>query len=539
MLFRISNKNIIGVSFLNAVILFFGILACGLLSVQFGKELNWDLANYHYYNAFSFLNHRLNKDSWPMEYVHVYFTPTADLLSYFLINHLQPKLSVFCIGAIHGMNVWLLFYIANAVLTSWYEIKLRTIIALLLTFLGLYGPTVWPGIGSFQHDNLVSLFVLGFVALQLKAWRGAEIGGKTFFFTHLLSGILLGMGMGLKLTVGIYVAGAMFAYFFVPVSWRIRVKLNLIFILSVFFGMVLTSGYWMFFLWETYQNPFFPLLNGIFHSPYFLDVNWKDTRFLPQGILQYLFYPFYFSLDGRTGDLPFRDFRYACCYLLFIGLVFKKWFSPPHKLPIFITWFLFFFVFSYVMWQGYFSIMRYISALEMLAPLIIYLLLEHLIQDRLLKSAFAVLIFMFLFGTMQPVAMIRAPWYETDYFNVRLPAFVKEIREAVVMMPIPAYALSTNPRPQAYLIPFFPHDWRFIGISFFDDHLVIRPDFYHLLDNIKDKKIYLLGSQFYQEKLLQLINPLGFKEQGVCGLITSDRQFMTHENTWLCPIGRS
>jgi hypothetical protein len=117
------------------LILILSMLLSGILSIYFGKELCWDLANYHFYNPFALLHARSTVDYWPNSNVHQYINPTIDLLSYFLIQNFTPRMSEFILGAIHGINLWLLFLIANRFLQGPY----RTPLALLIALLGLYG----------------------------------------------------------------------------------------------------------------------------------------------------------------------------------------------------------------------------------------------------------------------------------------------------------------------------------------------------------------------------------------------------------------
>src|SRR4051812_38905663 len=93
------------------VVLCAGMVVCGLLAVTFGKELTWDVVSYHYYNAFAFLHHRWGHDYWPSNYIQMFINPLMDVLGYFLINHFIPVTAVFLLGAIHGINVWLMYCI--------------------------------------------------------------------------------------------------------------------------------------------------------------------------------------------------------------------------------------------------------------------------------------------------------------------------------------------------------------------------------------------------------------------------------------------
>lgn len=510
-------------------ILIISLLLGGTLSVFFGKELCWDLANYHFYNPFALLYGRHNVDYWPNSHIHQYINPVIDLLSYFLIQFFTPLMSEFILGAIHGINLWLLFLIAQIFLKD----PLKRSFALILAFAGVCGPTALPGIGSFQNDNLISIFVLGFVLLQLKAFET-----KSFKYQFLAS-LSLGLGFGLKLTAGIYVVSAIFTILLLPISWNHKIKGMILCGFGIMMGMLITGGYWMLMMWREHHNPLFPFLNHLFHSPDFSSVDWRDTRFLPKNLAQTLFFPFYFSLDGRTADAPFRDFRFPVIYILFIAASIQWLRKKTTCFSLEQRWLFIFFIFSYAIWQYYFSIARYLAPLEMLAPLMIYLLVHTLVQNRSICLSLVFCILLALMFSLSPIPMIRAPWYDKTYFNVTLPASVKPSTNATVLMAYPAYVLNTDPRPQSYLIPFFPYSWRFIGIPLLNEKMLLDAI---TLKHIQEKlahsaqPVYLLTSDRNMPELYRAARLLGFKAQGECGKITSDRQAVTHQNVLLCPV---
>jgi hypothetical protein len=503
---------------LNKFILITSILLSGCLAIFFGKELCWDLANYHFYNPYALLHARHKIDYWPNSNVHQYINPTIDLLTYFLIQNFTPRMSEFILGAIHGINLWLLFLIAKYFLPQ----KSSTLLAVILALLGMLGPTTLPGIGSFQNDNLISIFVLGFVLLQLQGY---------FFF----AGVMLGLGLGLKLTAGIYAAGGMLAILFTPLSLRSKIKMMMTCGTGFAIGMLITSGYWMWMMWSEHHNPLFPFFNSLFHSPDFAMTDWRDTRFLPKNLLQTIFFPFYFSFDGRTADAPFRDFRFAVVYGLVVMIgakLGKKAFPRWGK-----AFLLSFFLLSYLIWQFYFSIARYLAPLEMLAPLMIYLLLRMLMKHTLTFYTSLSAIFLALMLTLSPIPMIRAPWYDTTFFNVQLPASLPD--QATVLIAYPAYVLNTNPRPQSYLIPFFPAKWRFIGIPLLNEKLFLDAAAMNIIQsklNQRTEKMYLLTSDRNMPELLKAAFNFHLAPDGECEKIYSDRQAVTHQNVLLCPI---
>lgn len=527
------------------IVFILSILLSGFIAVHMGKDLSWDLANYHYYNPFSYLYERSKIDYWPSSYIHVYFTPTLDFLTYFLINQFPPKMSVFILGCIHGINIWLLFCIAHLFISKCQNILYPRVLSLILALLGLYGPVALPGIGAFQNDNLISLFVLCFVYLSTKffvLYVPQKRIPNIYLVKYILFGsLLLGVGIGCKLTAALFAGGAIGAFLLLPLPIISRIQLALVFAVGVTLGILLSSGYWMLYLWQHYQNPVFPLWNEIFQSPYFPLYNWRDTRFLPKNIWQTLFFPFYFSLDGRSGDTYFRDLRFAILYVLFVayaGLILLRQFFKKTQSPLSLStkWLFYFFIFSYILWQEYFSIMRYIVALEMLAPLLIFLITYQLSSNATVRFATLVVIYFAIGALMIPTNAIRDKWFSDTYFNIQLPHYLKTSQKETVLVSFSAGALNADPRPQTYLIPYFPKNWQFIGIPFIHNQYSMPQDIIDIFHHFTQDHIYLLSSENSMTGLYKAAQELGFKDKKHCEKILSDRQKVTGQDTLLCLV---
>lgn len=481
-----------------------------ILTVLLGKELCWDLANYHFYNPYALLNHRSQSDYWPVSYIHQFLNPTLDLLSYFLIIKTSPLVCEAVLGALSGLNIWLLFLIARQFTT--------TSIALMIAFVGIYGPTALSGFGSFQLDNIISLFVLGFILL--------------FDRNIYLAGFLLGAACGLKLTAGIYVVGAIIACI---LTQKNKIKVLLLLMGAVLIGLLITSGYWMLLLYKQHHNPIFPFFNHVFHASDFGNINWYDPRFLPHGFWQTIAYPLYFSWDGRIAESPFRDFRFLLLYLFLICLIIQKSQLTRKEL-----WLVLFFTGSYIAWQYFFSIARYMVTLEMLSPLLIYLLIRNLFSSIELRVGVITLCFYIIILFMRPTEMIRMPDYSGTFFNTKLPAVTKKLSEATVLIAYSAFAYTAEPRPQSYLIPFFPDRWRFIGIPI-SDHAVdlTANDEKRISDLLKNSKhIFLLSSDYSMPSLRQVALRFNLQATGACDRVVSDRQKITNQDVLLCPVDR-
>lgn len=512
-------------------------MICGFLACSFGKDLCWDLAHYHYYVAYSFFHARDKIDYWPVSYIHQFINPTIDFLTYALITFFKPFTAIWLLGAINGINLWLLFLIAKEFIKETHH----NLIALLLACLGLFGPTTLPGMGSFQNDNVVALFVLGFVLLQLYAIKN-PIKQNRFYFS-LASGWMLGLGLGLKLTVASYVIGAFFSFVILPFSRNERLRLCALWSSGIVIGFIMLNGFWMMSMWRVYQNPFFPFFNHWFHSPYFQNINWRDVRFLPHGLWQHIFFPFYFSWDGRTADASFQDIRFMLCYVLLIFTPLALWLRRHKKNTPYFTnqekWLLTFFLVSYIHWQITFSIARYLAPLEFLTPLLIYLLLSYLLLNQMLRLITFVTIFTAMLLLMKPIPMVRNYQFSESYFNVTLPSITTQLTHATVLMAYPAFVNKADPRPQTYLIPFFKKEWQFIGIPFWDRKYLFDESSHQKINEYvshANHPIFLLTTDVDIKNLYHAAYRFGLKPNGSCEFITSDRQSITHLSVLLCPV---
>lgn len=522
------------------LLLFVFMIAGGLLSVYLGKELSWDIANYHYYNPYAVLNQREQLDFWPSSFIHQYLNPTIDFLSYFLITYFSPRSAEFTLGAIHAINAWLIFLIARTLLPNE-----RPFVALIIAILGMYDPIIYPGIGSFSNDNLVSIFILSFVLLQLKTLDSTQ---NQHWRLNVLSGVFLGAGLGLKLTAGTFLVSGVVATLLLPLAMQKRFRHLLGWSSGAVIGFLIVGGYWMMMEWSKYHNPFFPFFNNFFHSSQFSPSNWRDERFLPHGWQQLLFYPWYFSFRGNLiNDVFFQDFRLLMTYCLFIIAGVKGLWNGVRgtqintKRNIAQFWLYAFVIGSYVVWQWVFSIARYLAPIEMVCPLLIYLLVAQIIQKPNSQKIVVTMLFTAMFLTLTLPKMIRARWYDTSYFNIHMPDSIKNVADATVLIAYPAYAEDRDPRPQSYLIPFFPQNWHFIGTPFWRGAYLAEINTSSALYKkiyANEHPIYLLTSDYNMPELYHLAARLNLQPNGPCESITSDRQVVAHQQVLLCPVSR-
>jgi hypothetical protein len=525
----------------NLLILCMSMLFCGVIAILLGKDIDWDLANYHYSNAFLFLHHHANQDLWPPSYVHIHFAPTADLLSYFLINYFSPLSATFISGAIHGINIWLLFLIARLCLPN---NAYNPVLALMLALIGTYGAAGFTGIGNFKNDHLVTIFVLTFIYFQIKSLQHYSLKNSTWIQCFLIGGLFLGIALGLKLTAASYIISAITSFCCLNIAWRDKIKYIIGFGIACGVGFILSSGYWLWTQWTQYHNPVFPFFNSIFHSP---DYSSKVNLVYPFSTTGNIFHKaFYYLLPNILEGKNLFDLRYFYLdALLIITFITVVWHITIHKISVKLAnttiWLCCFMVLTHIIYQHFFYGLRYIMAVEMLAPLLIYLLTAYLISNTTTRNIVVTILFVSMIFSMSPDYGTRMTTYRNhDYFNVAMPAFVSQTPEATALISYPEYAIYTEPRPLSYLTAFFPKQWHFVGIPFAHQlfHSFDRRNEAKTRAFIANKtgKFYLIASELHINELYKAALNYNLIPAGNCDYIDNERSRLLQQNILICPV---
>lgn len=397
----------------------------GLFSLKLGQDYNWDLRNYHLYNAFAFLNGKIELDLAPAQ-MQTYFNPTIDLLYYGLVKSLPGQLVSFVMGALHGLNFILVLTIARSLLPAEKGIGMPLFLALA----GMLGNSFISQVGNTTGDNLTALAVLGALALLLRCWPRLHAGGGAKGL--LLAGALMGVGVGLKLTVAIFALAMCASLLALPLRAVLRLRAAVMFGAGVAAGMALAGGHWYWKMWSLFGNPVYPQFNKFFHSPLAAPITVADTRFLPHGLIEYLLWPVIFTLKPiRVSEIEVADPVWLLLYVGSAALVVKFFMmrnaapaaipevrAPNGRMRLAVS----FFVLSFVFWMFLFSIYRYLVPIELLAPLMLWLLAQ-----ALLPRAMAVKVVAFLLLIVVGSNFPRANWgyasLTTTSFKAVVPKF--------------------------------------------------------------------------------------------------------------------
>lgn len=400
-----------------------------------GEDINWDWRNYHEYGAFALINGRFDQDVAPGGF-QTFLNPLPYLPAYLLRHDVGAPLWGMLLGALHGLNLALIYWLSRIVLggaANTWTLAATVVIA-------AFGPMTLSEVGTSFADILTALPVIAGVGLMLSAspHRRAR---------YILAGILIGAAAGLKLTNMIFLIGA---------AVSLLLAAQPLMALSCFaaggvVGALCTGGPWAWTLWQAFGNPVFPFYNAIFHSPELVYELIADLRFMPHNLSEALAYPFYWAIgDHRSSEWAFRDPRFAIAFVLLAasvvtGLLYQQQIFTRRDKQ-----FLLGFLASYVVWLLKFSIHRYAVVLELLcAPLIVLLVwrLSGVLLGKLpepgrpvwASRAIAVLAVAIAFWS-QPADWLRRPW--SDPYQPQLP---QQLSDAA------AYLMVE--KPLGYVVP--------------------------------------------------------------------------------------
>ena len=428
-------------------------LLCALVSVLRGQDTNWDLRNYHLYNAWSLLHGRLGLDLAPAQ-LQSYFTPMLDVPYFLLVQHAPAPLAGALLGLLHGLAFLPVAWIAWRALPG---DPRRDWLAPLLGLAGLTSAAFLSELGNTMGDNSTAPLVLGALALMLPqaggGWRSRQV---------VLAGALLGMAVAFKLTNAIYAVALGLAVLVPPLPWRRRLLAGagLALVALVLFGVL--AGPWLYRVWEMYGNPLFPQFNHWFQAPLAAPDAVADLRWRPKGLGETLLWPLLFTFDPHlVSEIAMLQAVWALLYVAaLVAAIAWLWRrgrgAGPGRAgdPAVLRMLGVFFVAGFVLWLLMFSIHRYLVVLELLAPLVLWLLLCGTVRgragDRLAAIAVAFCALVALAG-----------W--SDWGHARWNSTA--VRVETPPAPVPGVVLLVGDEPQSWRIPWLAPESVYVGVA--------------------------------------------------------------------------
>ncbi len=183
--------------------LVFGLPAalCAAWTVHAGKDVNWDLLNYHYYVPFELLAGRLGQDFFAAS-AQSYLNPVGYLPFYLMVSSGWHSVVVsIVLAAAHSLSIGLLYLLAHRLFAA-LPPRDRLVFSCLAAALGAATGVYWMMVGGSFLDPLLVPLMLGGLLLLLRedqhAWRRAALAGALF-----------GVAAALKYSNAVYAVAAL------------------------------------------------------------------------------------------------------------------------------------------------------------------------------------------------------------------------------------------------------------------------------------------------------------------------------------------
>ena len=436
------------------------IVGAGLRSVSLGKDINWDLKNYHYYNAWAFLHGRLGFDVAPAQ-LQTYHYPFIELPFYWLVLAVpDPRGVAFLMAVPTGIAA---FFLLRILLLLFPMDRFRAngafwvAAAALIGLTGAAGAAAW---GTTMNEWPSAALTMAALFLVVRA---AVEGEEKRRFACMGAGFLMGCAVAFKLTFGVFALGMLAACMAYGTS-RARLLRPITSGAFMALGFLICYGPWGWILWREFANPLFPYFNSIFQSQWWEPVDFFDRNFGPRNWRQWIFFPLYFARQHLlVAEISFRDYRFATLFVLaLMAWAASRWRNlrenpnsvAPPPLPTDAGWrvLAFFTIVSYLAWLKVFGIFRYLLVLEVLSGALIVGCVLFLVRRGrvgiLVVAGLAVL----LVGTTRMGDGWGRSGFGNAYFDVKAPAIAPG-----------ALVIVGYSNPMSYAIPFFPAAVRFVS----------------------------------------------------------------------------
>ena len=404
---------------------------CVLWTLGAGKDVNWDLLNYHYYAPWQLLQGRLAQDFFAAS-AQSYLNPVGYVPFYLMVSSgWHSLLASSVLAVLHSLSLALLYFLARR-LFAHLPPREQTLFACLGTAFGAATWVFWPTVGSSFLDPLLLPLILGGLLFLMD---GRHV---------LLAGVLFGTAAALKYSNGIYVLAAL------PLVLSMRAALA--FLAGAGLAIAVLAGPWMLALIREFGNPVFPLMNAWFHSPDALPVNLVSERFTPRNFLEALAIPFRMAALDRHlySEIFTPDLRLALLMLagLALPLARKRLMTVDRRMLAFLA-------LGAVLWIMSSANARYGLPVLLLAGLALARLAEHLLPQHVARIALATLLVV-----QVAISLLAAPtrWFLAEPWSARWLPYDTPARD-------PALYLSVEVQPMAVVAPFLHPGSAFVNFS--------------------------------------------------------------------------
>jgi len=427
---------------------------CAAWTVIAGKDVNWDLLNYHYYLPYELVGGRLGLDFFAAS-GQSYLNPLGYLPFYFMVSSGWHALAASAVLAIaHSAALALTYLIARRVFAD-LPAPARALFSLLGAAMAAATSVWWSMVGASFLDPLLVPLVLAAVLELIEP--GAQPVRRAA-----LAGALLGAACALKYSNAVYAIAAFPLVLVVPgIGAAGRLRAVLCYAGSGLAAVALLAGPWHAMLWREFGNPVFPMLNAWFQSPHALPTNLVGGRFAPGELADAAAFPFRMALLDRSlySETFAPDFRFAALAIAAIALAATSLLrrSPGARRLHGTDWRLVaFFGIAGVLWLVTSANARYGLAVLLLAGVLLARLAERLLSQATARVALALLLAAQLAAS---VVAAHPRWYLAEPWSRHwLPYAPPERAQRE-----PALYLSIEILPMAVVAPFLHPDSAFVN----------------------------------------------------------------------------
>ena len=458
------KQDVVGTWWVKALFIVAVLGFAAIASVQKGQDVNWDLRNYHIRDPYTVFQGRMDVDLDPAS-MQSYFNPTLDLPFYALSTGplaYYPRLLAAVMGLPFGALILSVLLLSHRLFGSLGGFT-GPLVTILAAGSAVTGAATLTQLGTtFNEVPVAALVVFGLLSgLPRPDQLLAASGGKRMA----LAGLLFGAAAGLKLTALIHApAFCITLLFFMPFARWLRSVVA--FSVGWAISFLLLAGWWLVELYARFGNPFFPMFNGYFRSPWYPPTDIYDAHFLPNSPLQWVFYPFWWLVEPSriNSDLEYRDPRLA--FFLVAVVVALGWtlFSRNREAVaagrarnVIVVYA----VIAYGFWLYSFSIMRYGIVLEITGTFTVVIVLAQITQSIRTRYRSPLLV-----GVVAAVAIFYGLWTRpSDYGHIPYGTQVFAVDMSWTPKDTLFIAITG---PTAYVTAFVPpdRDVQTIGFSY-------------------------------------------------------------------------
>jgi hypothetical protein len=427
---------------------------CAAWTVFAGKDVNWDLLNYHYYIPFELLAGRLEQDFFAAS-AQSYLNPVGYVPFYLMLSSGWHSVLVsIALAVAHSLCVSLLFVLSWR-LFGHLPRRERALFALLATGLGSATAVYWETVGTSFLDPLLVPPMLAGLLLLLGDERHA-------LRRALLAGVLFGLAAALKYSNAVFALAALPLAAAMPgVRGTARWRSVIGYAAGGALAVAVLAGPWLVMLAREFGNPVFPLFNAWFRSPYAPPVNLVSERFNLGGVTAALAFPFrMIALDRSLYSENFApDLRFAALLFLALALAAAR---AMRKLPApgalrAADWRLLgFFAAALALWLLTSANGRYGLVVLLLAGVCLARIGERLLPPAAARVALALILALQIGMT---VIASPARWFIAEPWSKRWLAY--EVPQRALRDP--ALYLTVETLPMAVLAPFVNAESSFVN----------------------------------------------------------------------------